>query len=129
MCSSDLTRTVKVNVPAVSGVPEMMPVEAEIESPLGRLPALIDHWNGPLPPLEATVCEYAVPTAGVASDAVVMLSGAAIRMEVDHVDVPPSAPVTLTVKFAVPAVVGVPETVAPESVSPAGRAPAEMDHV
>ena len=38
-----LTVAVKLEVPLVVGVPEMIPVVAARESPAGRLPAVIDH--------------------------------------------------------------------------------------
>ena len=41
--SASVTVAVKVDVPLVVGVPEIMPVLAARLSPAGRLPALIDH--------------------------------------------------------------------------------------
>lgn len=38
-----LTDAVKLNVPLVEGVPEMIPVVAAKVSPAGREPAVIDH--------------------------------------------------------------------------------------
>ena len=61
---------------------------------------------------------------------VVTLSGAAMRIEKERVDVPPLAPVTFTSNDAVPVAVGVPEIVPPlESERPAGSAPEAMDQV
>jgi hypothetical protein len=55
------TTTVKLNVPAVGGVPEIVPVEALIASPPGSAPVTLQAY-GVCPPLAATVCEYATPT-------------------------------------------------------------------
>ena len=54
--AESVTRTVKVDVPEVVGVPEMPPVEAFRVSPAGReKPLTSDHVYGLVPPLAARV--------------------------------------------------------------------------
>ena len=58
----------KVNIPALVGVPEIMllsfPVEFWVNaSPGGNCPAVIDQTKGGHPPLVKGLAEYAVPTA------------------------------------------------------------------
>ena len=53
-----VTRTVKADVPACVGVPEIRP-EAEMVSPTGKLPFVTDQVYGPVPPVAAKVVEYA----------------------------------------------------------------------
>ncbi len=48
--------TVKVDVPAVPGVPVMAPV-AERVKPAGRAPVEISHEYGGVPPVAASACE------------------------------------------------------------------------
>ena len=45
--------TVKLYVPAVVGVPDIMPVDAPRVSPVGSAPADTDQVNGVVPPLVA----------------------------------------------------------------------------
>ena len=60
----------------------------------------------------------------------VIVSAVTIVMESAFVAVPPRASVTRTVKFDVPAAVGVPEkTPVAESVRPVGRVPAVLAQV
>lgn len=49
-----LTFTVKLDVPAFVGLPEMTPA-LESTSPAGRLPLEIDHLYGDFPPLAVRV--------------------------------------------------------------------------
>ncbi len=49
------TWAVKLAVPAVVGVPVMLPSVAS-ESPAGKAPEITDHMLPPLPPLAARVC-------------------------------------------------------------------------
>lgn len=51
--------TVKLEVPAAVGVPETAPVDAFKERPDGRVPDETLHAYGVLPPVAATLCEYA----------------------------------------------------------------------
>ena len=44
------TVAVKVNVPVAVGVPETMPVVVPSVSPAGRLPLVMDHVYGVVPP-------------------------------------------------------------------------------
>jgi hypothetical protein len=55
--SASVTFTVKLIGPVTLpvGVPEMTPVLAFRVSPAGRVPALIDHVYGVIPPVAATV--------------------------------------------------------------------------
>jgi hypothetical protein len=53
------TCTVKAEVPACVGVPEIRP-EPEMVSPTGKLPFITDQLYGPVPPVAAKVVEYAV---------------------------------------------------------------------
>ena len=52
------TCTVKAEVPACVGVPEIRPEPAMV-SPTGKLPFIIDQLYGPVPPVAAKVVEYA----------------------------------------------------------------------
>ena len=127
----DVALTVKREVPAVVGVPEIVPELLSV-SPAGRLPEAIDHVTAD--ELAASTAEYDAPlvpdgrlvvviviVVGVDPSLIVMLSSLVALFEPD---------VALTVKREVPAVVGVPEIV-PEllSVNPAGRLPEAIDHV
>jgi hypothetical protein len=53
------TCTVKAEVPACVGVPEIKP-EPEIVIPTGKLPFVIDQLYGAVPPVAAKVVEYAI---------------------------------------------------------------------
>ena len=50
------TLTTKAKVPAVEGVPEMVPAMLRL-SPVGREPEAIDQLYGVVPPVAAKVCE------------------------------------------------------------------------
>lgn len=52
-----LTITVIGKLPLVVGVPEMMPVLAVRLSPGGRLPDVIDHTKGAVPPVAVRAFE------------------------------------------------------------------------
>ena len=52
------TRTVKDTVPAAVGVPLICPAPLSV-NPFGNAPALTDQLYGVVPPLAATVAEYA----------------------------------------------------------------------
>jgi len=54
---ASLTVKVGLEVPAVVGVPEIMPVEASRFSPAGRDPPVIDQVQGSNPPVSVSVCE------------------------------------------------------------------------
>src|SRR6185369_15111786 len=92
------TCTVKLNVPAVVGVPEMVPLDAKF-SPRGIAPAVAVHVYPPLPPVAASVAEYAVPTVAPRKEDVVTLSaGLAIVIARALVAVVPALSFTCTVK-------------------------------
>jgi hypothetical protein len=67
-----ITLTVKLNVPAVVGVPEITPVDAAKLNPAGSIPALTLQLYGVVPPLACNVVVYAVPTVPPGSDAAVV---------------------------------------------------------
>lgn len=50
-----VTSTVKLDVPAVSGMPEIVPVEAPRVRPVDSDPVESDHVNGAVPPADASV--------------------------------------------------------------------------
>src|SRR5690242_7866569 len=77
------------------------------------------------------VCEYAMPIVPLDKvGAVVMESVDALTVRLSgFVAAAPLASETLTVKAEDPAAVGVPVIVVPFSESPAGRDPADTDHV
>src|SRR5271165_6242107 len=125
------TFTVKLALPAAVGVPLIAPVDAFSVNPAGRLPTDIAQLYGVVPPVAANVCEYPTPTCPFANDAVVIVSvGDAIVIDSAAVfdTAGTSESVTFTVKFVVPAAVGVP-LIAPVdafSVNPAGRLPTDI---
>jgi hypothetical protein len=125
------TRMVTFVVPTVVGVPEISPVLVLRLSPAGNVPSDTAHVSDPVPPVEATVFEYATPAVAPGKDVVVMESGGAIVIERGFESEALAASTTPMVKFEVPAADGVPE-IAPVALlrlSPAGSAPALMDHV
>jgi hypothetical protein len=64
-----VTSTVKVDVPAVVGVPEIVsPLSVR---PAGKLPVTIDHVYGVVPPEAARLAEYAALVVPSSSDDVV----------------------------------------------------------
>ena len=113
--------TVKLEVPAVLGVPEMMPADDSV-NPAGKLPLCNDHVIGVVP--EAASCAlYVVPVKPPGRVVVVMNGGSSTVMLNDLVSLP-TALVAFTVKLKVPAADGVPEmTPAVDSVNPVGKLP------
>ncbi len=57
-----LTVIVKVKPPVVVGVPEITPVAGSKLKPSGKLPEVIDHVNGVVPPNASSIWLYDVPT-------------------------------------------------------------------
>src|SRR5712671_2606649 len=119
---------VNENVPTTAGVPLSTPAALKA-SPVGNgpEPAASDHFSGAIPPLAASVCEYATPYLAPGRLAVVMTSGAAMRMLRVCVFVCCGVPVscTCTTKLApLVTAVGVP-LITPEVLSerPAGSVP------
>lgn len=55
------TCTVNVKSPTVVASPEISPLPASSASPSGSEPAMIDQVYGLMPPVAASVCEYAMP--------------------------------------------------------------------
>ena len=77
--AASCTPTVKLAVPAVGGVPVIAPVAVFRVNPAGNDPAVIAHVYGEVPPVTATLCEYAVDTVpGVRGVAVMMVKGAGL---------------------------------------------------
>ena len=58
MDAESATRTVNELVPLPVGVPEIAPEFAFKLSPIGRLPAVIDHVYGGTPPVAESVALY-----------------------------------------------------------------------
>jgi hypothetical protein len=125
-----VTFTVKFDVPAVVGVPLMVPL-AERAKPAGKVPTETVHVYGVVPPLAFSPCEYAVPAvAGGNEDVVTSKVAGATVIDKAEVSVLDPLSVTFTVKFDVPNAVGVPDMVPPaERVSPAGKVPTDTVQV
>jgi hypothetical protein len=51
------TVTPKEKLPLAVGFPEMIPVDGARLSPAGRLPEVIDHVNGAVPPVACSAVE------------------------------------------------------------------------
>ena len=118
--------TVKLDVPAVVGVPVMLPLAANA-NPVGSAPAETDQVIGVAPPVDCSVALYAELTIPFGSVVVVTFTGAGLILMLRlAVAVRLNASFTCTVKFEVPYAVGVPEIVFPERVRPVGRVPAVM---
>src|SRR5215831_18394121 len=62
LCAPAVTWTVKLVVPFVVGVPEMMPAVEERASPIGSVRLAIDQVYGGVPPMAVRVALYAAPT-------------------------------------------------------------------
>ena len=121
----------KFAVTAEVGIPLITPAADNVR-PAGGVPVVTDHAYGGVPPVAAKLCEYEVPTAPFGrGDAVVIESGGASTVRTnDFVVICDALSRTWTVKFAVPAVVGVP-VIAPaaDNVRPAGGVPDVTDHM
>jgi hypothetical protein len=132
--SASVTVAVRLAVPAAVGVPEMIPVDAAKLSPAGRLPALIDHVYGVVPPFACSTVEYCELTVPEGRLEVVIarpVGETTIDNVTDFVCAGLSESATDAVKLAVPLAVGVPE-IRPVDVfrlRPAGRLPETKDHV
>jgi hypothetical protein len=55
------TLIVTPKLPATEGGPEIVPLEESV-TPVGNAPAITEYVYGSVPPVEARVVEYAVPT-------------------------------------------------------------------
>ena len=123
-----VTFTVKVEVPAVVGVPEIVPPASV--NPAGSDPLDTDHAYGAVPPLAFSACEYATPTVPPGNEDVVTLNPGPLTINDSGALADTEAlSVTLTVKFEGPAVVGVPVIVPPDRPTPEGRDPLATDQV
>jgi hypothetical protein len=120
-----LAVTVKLEAPAVVGVPEIAPEVLRI-NPAGKLPVVTLQAMVPAPPVDCNVALYAVLTTPFGSDAVEMASRALMVMLNDWFTVCCGVPesVAVTVNVVVPAAVGVPE-IAPAVLrfNPPGKLP------
>ena len=130
--------TLKVSETALAvavGVPVIAPVLVFSVSPAGSVPLVNDHVYGVVPPVAASVVEYAVPTVPLGNDEVVIdrVAGAIVRLSVaDLVCAGLLESVAVKVsEVAVAVAVGVPliRPVEPFRVSPAGSVPLVNDHV
>jgi hypothetical protein len=120
-----VTVTVTLEVPVAAGVPLMLPPALRL-SPAVSVPLLTAQVYPPVPPLPASVCEYAAFTVPPGSEVVVTVRGAGFTVMLNPFDaVEPPWSVTVTVKSDFPAVVGVP-AIAPAALTfkPAGNSPA-----
>ena len=118
----------KLEEPAPTGVPLIIP-PARLK-PAGSDPLAIDHVYGGVPPDALTDCEYPVPTVPTGNTEVVIFRAGALMVSKSAALADEDAlSVTLTVKLAEPALVGVPEIVLPESPKPPGSDPLEIDQV
>jgi len=123
-----VTVTVAVEVPGVVGVPVTVhPVNV---NPAGRAPPVIEQVYGPIPPVIPIGALYGVPAVPFGRGVGEIVNGPPPPPEVMVRLIGPvvlccgfEASVTLTVMFEVPARTGVPLTVHPFNVRPAGRTP------
>ena len=124
-----VTCTVKLDVPAVVGVPLKTPAEDSV-SPAGSVPEVTDQLYGGVPPVAASVWLYALPTVPAGSGLTVVIDSAAGSTVTANAFVAVPPPVTCTVKLDVPAALGVPlKTPAEDSVNPAGSVPEVTDQL
>ena len=119
-----VTITVRLEVPGAVGVP--LTVQPLSVRPAGSVPDVIEQLYGVVPPLAPIVALYTTPTVPSGSELVsVNAAGLMTMVSGPVVDcVGDSESVAFTVTVEVPAVVGVPLTVQPLMLSPAGRVPA-----
>ena len=124
--AASVTRAVIRHVPAAVGVPAI--VAPLSDSPGGSVPLIVQLRD--VPPVAASVCEYAAPTVPDGSDAVVIATAAVTTMLNAFVAFVPAASLTCTVKAKVPAAPGGP-SITPckrSSERPPGSDPAETVH-
>jgi hypothetical protein len=121
--AESVTFTVKLDVPAAVGVPEMTLLVRP--SPGGNEPEMMLHVYGGVPPVAAREYEYAIPTAPLGGAVVVMVTVPdAIVILRFAVAVWEDESVTLSVKLEVPVAVGVPVIAEPTRLNPGGNDPA-----
>jgi hypothetical protein len=124
-----LAFTCSVEVPAVVGVPLTTQL-AESVSPAGRVPPVCTQLYGAVPPETPMVALYGTPTVAPGSVDNVSVSplGRTVRLTGPVIVlIGLLESVAVTVRFDVPAVVGVPVMAQPApSVNPAGNVPLTM---
>lgn len=67
--------TMNVNVPALVGDPETVPLAGSRINPGGNEPEEIDHASGAVPPVAVSTDEYGLPTVPAGIDGVAIESG------------------------------------------------------
>jgi hypothetical protein len=126
------TLTVKVDVPAAFGFPVSCP-RVDNDNPAGSEPDSKPQLYGPIPPAASRFRAYAVPVMPVGRDAgVEMMRGRTIASVKSFCTsiAGLELSLTLSVKLAIPPVVGVPlRTPAADKVNPSGKVPDTTDHV
>ena len=137
VCAPTATETLKLYVaPALAlvGVPAIRPLALNV-SPPGRAPETNDQVGVvPLPPLNASCWLYAVPATALDRESVVTTGGLGATVRVNDWDVVEGVAeesATLIENENVPNAVGVPVSAPVDGFSkmPAGKVPAETDHV
>ena len=117
------------------GVPVMAPVEAFKFKPAGKVPLVMDHVYGVVPPVAVSVALYATPTCPFGREVVATVRVAGVIVSVTlSVFVCCGLPESCTWNVngvLVTAVVGVPVMAPVEAFKdkPAGSVPLVMDHV
>ena len=120
--------TVKLDVPAVVGVPVITP-PTSILKPAGKLPPEMSQVIGAVP-VAASVALYDTPTLPFGNEVVVITGGTALMIMLSTLESLLATFVALTVKLDVPAAVGVPVITPPTSIlKPAGKLPPEISQV
>lgn len=118
-----VTMTVIFEVPGAVGVPPT--VQPVSERPAGNVPDVIEQLYGVVPPPASMLALYTTPTVPFGNVFVSVSAAGLITMvsgpEVVCVGEPASVAFTVTVEL--PAVVGVPLTVQPLMLRPAGSVP------
>jgi hypothetical protein len=128
-----VTVATKVEVPLLVGAPEMVPVDGVRINPAGKLPELIVHVYGAVPPAAWRALPNAVPTGPEGRLALVIVSGVGniTRLPVTDADCTGLLlSFTVAMKAEDPLVVGVPDmTPAEDSARPAGKLPDAIDQL
>lgn len=109
--NASVTRSVKVDVPVLVGVPEMIPAGLSVKF-AGNEPMVRLQTSEPVPPAAVKVWLYGRPTVAPGRGEVEVMFGGAdglIKMERDCVSACLVVSVTRTVKADAPTAVGVPE--------------------
>lgn len=106
-----VTDTVNPKLPTPVGVPEIVPA-ADIVTPGGRAPAVIDHDFVPEPPVEMSTVSYADPCTAFGSVTVEIARAATTTIDSERVAVRTGVPPSVTVNVTTddPAAIGVPDT-------------------